>query len=299
MAHHLHRRGFLQTSGTLGAGIVLTGLCGPQLAAAQQAGGAPNAEKLGWRLGIQTWTFRLFSLFDAIDMTASLGLKYIETYVGQTISKDHPTARFRADMPADMRGLVKKKLADSGLTLTSHYEVGPFREMFEFCKDMGVEMLISDPPEGAYGYTFDAVDKLCEEYGITLALTNHPKPAPYWSPETVLGVCSGRSKRIGASGDIGHWVHEGLNPTECVKKLEGRLVQFHFRDRSKHGLDGHDVPLGTGIADIKGILAELHRKRIKPLFMLEYEYCEENPLPDLAQSVRFFNEVAAELAANG
>ena len=106
----------------------MTGLGMPQRAFTQQVGGIASAEALGWRLGVQTWTFRLFSLFEAIDMTASLGLKYIETFVGQPISKDHPTSLFKANMPADMRSLVKKKLADSGLTLTSHYEVGPFRE---------------------------------------------------------------------------------------------------------------------------------------------------------------------------
>jgi L-ribulose-5-phosphate 3-epimerase len=299
MRRGLDRRDFLKTAGATGIGVGLAGLNHPCLWAADLAQGAPNAEKIGWHLGVQTYTFHLFSLFEAIDMTASLGLKYIETYVGQRLSKDHPTAQFRANMPANLRTLVKKKLADSGLTLTSHYEVGPFREMFEFCKDMGMEMLISDPPEGAYGCHFDTVDKLCEEYGIALALTNHPKPAPYWKPDAVLKVCNGRSKRIGASGDIGHWVHEGLNPMECVKNLEGRILQFHFRDRNKYGRDSHDVPLGMGIADIKGILVELHRKRIKPIFMLEYEYHEENSLPEVAQSVKFFDAVAAELAARG
>jgi sugar phosphate isomerase/epimerase len=295
----MYRRGFLKSAAIVGTGMGLTGLTGLGTWAADPAKGAPNAEKLGWRLGVQTWTFRLFSLFEAIDMTASLGLKYIETFVGQRLSKDHPTAQFRANMPADLRAMVKKKLADAGLTLTSHYEVGPFPEMFSFCKDMGIEMLISDPPEGAYGYRFEAVDKLCEEYGVALALTNHPKPAPYWSPKTVLDACNGRSRRIGASCDIGHWMHEGFRPLECVKQLEPRILQFHFRDRNLVGHDGHDVPLGTGTADIPGILAELHRAKIKPLFMLEYEYHEDRSLPEVAQSVKFFDRVAGDLIAKG
>ena len=292
----MHRRRFLRNTAAVAAGMGFACIDGSHALSAETAKGAPNAEKLGWRLGVQTWTFRLFTLFEAIDMTASLGLKYIETFVGQPVSKEHPNVRFKADMPADMRKLVKKKLADAGLTLTSHYEVGPYPKLFEFCKDMGAEMLISDPPPGAFGYDFAAVDKLCDRYGITIALTNHPKPAPYWSPDEVLKACKGRSKRIVASGDIGHWVREGLNPLECVKKLEGRLAHFHFRDRNEYGDDGHDVPLGTGMADIKGIFAELHRKNLKPLFMLEYEYHEENSLPEVAQSVAYFNQQAGAFA---
>ena len=292
MARHLDRRDFLKTTGAAGIGLGLAGLSGPGLLAADLASGAPNAEKLGWRLGCQAWTFHRSTLFDAIEKTASLGLKYIESYVGQRLSDDHPTAQFRSNLPADLRTLVKKKLADSGVKLLSHCDVaGPYRELFDFAKDMGMEMLIAEPPED----DLDTCDKLCEEYGIPMALTNHPKPALYWNPDTVLKVCNGRSKRIGASGDIGHWVHEGLNPTECVKKLEGRLVQFHFRDMDKYGPDARDVPLGTGICDIKGILARLHRQGIKPIFMLE---CKDSySLPELAQSVKFFDQVAAEFAA--
>ena len=55
--------------------------------------------------------------------------------------------------------------------------------------------------------------------------------------------------------------------------------------------------MGTGIADIKGILADLHRKGIKPLFMLEYEYHEEKSLTEVAQSVAFFNEVVEKWLA--
>src|SRR6516165_579710 len=61
------------------------------LATADEAAkGAPNAEKLGWRLGCQAWTFNRFTLFEAIDKTAELGLKVIEAYPhGQSISKEN------------------------------------------------------------------------------------------------------------------------------------------------------------------------------------------------------------------
>jgi sugar phosphate isomerase/epimerase len=302
----IDRRGFLKTSGTLAAGMALADLGGVARAFGQQTNsasrieklalGLPNAEKLEWRVGVQLFTFRSFTLFESIDMVASLGLKYLETIPWQWVSKDEREP-LNCNAPVRLRKLVKKKLADAGVKVTSCFKDAPFPKMFEFAKDMGMDMVISDLGDGAFGYHYDAVDKLCEEYGITIALTNHPKPSAYWSPAEVLKVCKGRSRWIAASGDIGHWMHEGFAPLDCVKKLGDRLVQLHFRDRDKKGPEGHDVPLGTGTADVKGMLTELYHHNIKPLFSLEYETNEHDPLPQLVESIKYIDKVAAELAA--
>ena len=212
-----------------------------------RAKGAPNAEKLGWRLGCQAYTFNRFTFFEAVDKTASLGLHYIEAYPGQRISKDS-SAAIGADMTAADRKEVLKKLADSGVKMVNFGVGGCDRKHFEFAKEMGIETLVAEPDED----DFDAIDKLCDEFGINLAIHNHPKPSHYWNPDTVLKVCKGRSKRIGACADTGHWARSGLNPLECLKKLEGRIISFHFKDLNKMGLDAHDVPWGTGVCDVKG-----------------------------------------------
>ena len=105
---------------------------------------------------------------------------------------------------------------------------------------MGIKTLVSEPAEDA----FDTLDKLCEEYGINVAIHNHPKPSIYWDPDTVLKVCKGRSKRIGACADTGHWARSGFDPIECIKKLEGRIISFHLKDLNKKAADAHDVPWG-------------------------------------------------------
>ena len=50
------------------------------------------------------------------------------------------------------------------------------------------------------------IDKLCQKYEIKLAIHNHPKPTGYWHPANVLEALDGRSKWIGVSADVGHWV---------------------------------------------------------------------------------------------
>jgi len=276
-------------------------LGGARLTAEEVAQGAPNAEKLGWRLGMQAWTFHHATLFEAIDNTASLGLRYIEAYPGQKLSKEKPEVIVGDDSPAEVRKEIKQKLADSNVKLvnfgccTLSKDPDQCRRMFEFAGDMGIETLVSEPDEEA----FDTLDKLCEEYEINVAVHNHPKPSHYWNPETVLKVCRGRGRRIGACADTGHWMRSGFAPVECLKKLQGRLISFHLKDLDKKARKAHDVPWGTGVCDVKGMLVEVQRQGVKPFFAVEYEYNWGKAMPELAQCVKFFDKTAGELAKKG
>jgi sugar phosphate isomerase/epimerase len=293
----MNRRDFLKTTGAVGAGMGIAVLgCSPS-SAADPIKGAPNAEKLGWRLGCQAYSFNQFTFFEAVDKTASLGLHYIEAYPGQRISKKQ-SAAIGADMTAAQRKEVLKKLSDSGVKMVNFGVGGYDRKHFEFAKAMGVETLVAEPGEK----DFEAIDKLCDDFKINVAIHNHPKPSPYWSPDTVLKVCKGRSKRIGACADTGHWDRSGLTPLDCLKKLEGRIVSLHFKDLNQKGpgtsgKPTHDVPWGTGVCDVKAVLKELRRQKLKAVFSIEYEYHWDNSLPEIAKCVAYFDRVAMQLAA--
>ena len=174
-------------------------------------------------------------------------------------------------------------------------DIAQSRKVFEYAKDMGIETLVAEPSEDA----FDTIEKLCEEYGVNVAIHDHAKPSHYWNPDTVLKVCRGRSKRIGACADTGHWTRSGLKPVECVRKLEGRILSFHVKDMNEATLKADEVPWGTGVSNIKRVLTEVHRQRLKAVFTIEYEHTWEQSLPDIARCVKLFDQVAAELAAQG
>jgi len=289
MNHPLDRRNFLKAGAVLGAGLGLSGLGGT--AAAKEPVGTPNAEKLGWRLGCQAWSFNKYTFFAAIDKTAGLGLRYIEAFPGQKISKEIATG-FGDGLSAEQRKTIKQKLADSGVKLVNFGVTGiSGRKTFDFAKDMGIETIVSEPGEG----DFQKLDELCGEYAVNVAIHNHPKPSHYWNPDTVLKVTKELSKRIGACCDTGHWPRSGLNSVECLKKLQGRIVSFHFKDVIKNGNDIHDVPWGTGINDVKGMMTEIHRQGIKAVFSIEYEYNWDHSLPEIALCVAYFDKVAGEL----
>jgi sugar phosphate isomerase/epimerase len=205
--------------------------------------------------------------------------------------------RTNQDMSPAMVNVFKKICADNGVQPIAHGVVplskdeAECRRTFEFCKAMGMEVITAEPEFDA----FDTIEKLCDEYQINVGLHNHATPSRYWNPDTVLEVCKGRSKRIGACADTGHWMRSGLIPLEQVKKLEGRIISFHFKDLNQMGR-GHDVPWGTGMADVEGMLTELKRQGFKGLFAVEYERNWTTSLPEIAQCVEYFDQVAAELS---
>lgn len=55
-------------------------------------------DKLGWKLAVQAWTFKLFTLEETLDKLNKLGVKYIEIYPGQEIGGGiKGTTNFTAD----------------------------------------------------------------------------------------------------------------------------------------------------------------------------------------------------------
>jgi len=262
-----------------------------------QPAGTPNAEKLGWRLACQAYSFNRFTFFEAVDKTASTGCKYIEAYPGQKLSPDKNDVLFDHNAPQDVLDAVKAKLASAGVTLVNYGVVdlpaneAEARKVFDFAQKMGIETIVSEPAAEA----LDTVQKLVKEYGIRVAIHNHPKPSKYWDPARVLAATQGR-EGIGSCADTGHWMRSGVNPLDALQMLSGKIVSFHFKDLNEfNNKDAHDVVWGTGKADVKALLAEMKKQGFKGVFSIEYEYNWDNSVPEITQCVAAFDQFAAEL----
>lgn len=281
---------------------------------------APHAEELGWRVGIQAFSLYRSTLYETINAAQSLGVHYIEAIPFQRLSKEKPRVRTNHKMPPEIQAEIKAKLKAADVKLTSYGVVdmpndeSECRAVFDFAKAMGIETIVSEPPPEALAL----IDKLCEEYGINVAIHNHPEPSPYWNPDTVVEACKGRSKRIGACADTSHWMRSGIDPLEALKKLEGRLLTFHFGEVNREDVealmlrhrDGDtkkmvsainkvpNVVWGTGGGDVKAWLAEIKRQEVKAVFSIEsfFELKPAVAIPKMAQCIEYFDKAAAELA---
>lgn len=296
----IDRRTFLKTTGLLAAGAGVTGLRGLGQAVPETPSLTAAADRLGWRLGVHAYSFRNFTLYESIEKTAAFGLRWFGAYPTQRLSPDAPGVQVLATLPAATRREIRRRLDDAGLKLVhfgvSGFDQGAdrFREVFDFAAELGVEALLAEPPEDA----FDALEKLCDEYRIGLAIHNHAqhhRNSRYWNPDLVMKTCAGRGRHIGACVDIGQWTRSDLVPLECLRKMEGRILASHFKDMNQIGEKGHCVRFGAGVCDVPGMLAEIHRQNAKPVFMIEYEYNWADNGPDITACARFFNEAVTRL----
>ena len=254
------------------------------------------AEQLGWQLGAQAYTFRAISFFETVDKLHELGLKYVEMYPGQ-ILKPGVKSKTGTGMTEAEIAEMQAKLKEAGVKVVSFGVAGipdkteaAARQHFEWAKKLGIEVLVTETKPTPM------LDKLSQEYGIKIALHNHPKT---WPVEQVLEACQGLSKNIGSCSDTGHWKRAGHVPVEELKKLEGRIIELHFKDvvptANKKGYE--DVPWGTGDCDAKAMLAEIKRQGFKGHFQIEYEHgTVADLMKNLPLCVAFFDQVAADLA---
>jgi sugar phosphate isomerase/epimerase len=267
-------------------------------------------EKLGWKLAVHSYTFRKFSIFDAIDKTASMGIKYmsISGKINLLVDgkpKTVPTPDISDADAAAVAAHMKEKGLDPeflnmGVVKPTVNEAET-RKLFEAAKRLHIAILVAEPETHdkmeELGPVMDVVEKLAKEYNIKVAIHNHPGPKNfYWNPATVLAAVKGRSPLLGACADVGHWVRSGLDPVECLKMLEGRVITLHFKDLDAANLLAKDVPWGTGVSNVKGMMQELKRQNFKGAFCVEWERDEEDSVPHITQCAQFFNAECAELA---
>jgi len=257
-------------------------------------------EKLGWRLGIEAYTFHKYTLFEAIERTAQLGLLYMGGLSFQKVSKEIPK-NFDDQLTDDELKQIRLKLDSAGIRLLTYYihripgdEAG-CRKVFEFGRKIGIETFMSEPlPEA-----LNTIEKFCDDYDINVAIHNHDQKASpqYWHPEGVLKVCQGRSRRIGACGDLGYWMRSGIDPIKAVNTLKDRLLTVQMHDLHELSPEGHDVPWGTGVGKTGQFIEEIHRLGIRPtMFGLEYSYNWFESMPEIARCIDFFNRMSMKLA---
>lgn len=277
---------------SLRKGLLLFGMAAMTYAAPAVA--QQKEAKLGWKLGAQSYSFRLFTLTEALDKLDSCGLHFVECYNGQKIGGDiEGNMDFKMDAAKQKAVLAllkskKKQLVAFGV-VTPRGEA-EWKQMFDFAKAMGIQIITSEPRT----QDLDVVSRLADEYKIKVAFHDHPKPSHYWHPDSVLTAVQGRSKYMGACADIGHWVRSGLDPVECLQKLKGRVFSLHIKDLNAKAPKAHDVVWGTGVCNIEGVVKELKAQKFKGVISAEYEHNWANSVPDITAGVKNLRAMIAK-----
>lgn len=246
-----------------------------------------------WKLGVQLWTFHNFPFVTALEKADSAGIKYIEAFPGQPMGGDFKDT-FNYTMGADSRKKVKDLLSGKGISLVAFGVVVPqtpeeWRKVFEFAKDMGIRYITAEPLRNH----LDTVNTMAGEYGVMVAIHNHPKPSPYDYPDSVLTAINGRIN-LGACVDVGHLTRNGVEVVPALKSMEGRIMGIHLKDiDAANKVDAGDVILGKGVVPLPEIFAELRRQKFSGMFSIEHEANWDNNVPDVIQDREFFEKQIA------
>lgn len=262
-------------------------------APAPETSGGPGTSEI--RLGVQGYTFRESNIADALTKTREVGVRYFEAYFKHELGADLP-GKFDHHMSAQTRGKILDIAKSKGVRIVSYYvdygeTAEDWRKIFEFAQAMGMEQIATEPqPE-----YLDLVEKLSREFGIRVAVHNHPRPSPYLTryadPEIALEAIRNRGATIGLCADTGHWARSGFDPVSCLRRAEGRIIELHLKDIAKRGdVQAVDLPFGTGTSDALGQLRELQRQSFRGYLFIEYENHRASLQDDVAQCVRFCRE---------
>jgi len=227
----------------------------------------------GFRVGVQSYSLRAFSVQEAIKDVHELGLHYIEIYPGH----------FPITSTAEEKTALKKLLADNDVKFVAYGVCGfdgseeVARKYFDFAKEMGIEVLSVNPtPE-----ELDFLDKLVKEYDIKVAIHNHGPGARYDKLQDVLTAIEGRDPRIGACIDTGHFMRSDEDPVECAKKLGARVHLVHLKDIKVLPDKKVFTIQGEGDMDMPAFFTVLKSNNYAGPLSLEYEENKDNPMPDM------------------
>jgi sugar phosphate isomerase/epimerase len=247
----------------------------------------PALTSAGFSISVQCWSFKEFTLFEAIEMAAGAGCN-VEIFPGQKIGGPLGDAKLGPDNTDEQIQQILDHLkkhhvtaVNFGVTAISKNEAEA-RKTFEFAKKLGLYGVTTESLDA-----LDTLEKLAKEFDLKVCFHNHPKPTALWNPDTVWKAIQGRHENIGYCADIGHWASSGLNPLDVIRKIAPRVRSFHLKDRASIEKWTHDQPFGTGVIDLVAILDEVRKHGFAGNVSIEYEHNWKTNQPEVAQCAGF------------
>jgi len=248
-----------------------------------------------WKLGVQLWTFRMFTITEALQKADSCGIKYVEAFWGQALGGETKDT-FGISMTQAGRDKLKELLKSHNIQMVAMGVISPGTKedwvaAFKLAKEFNLSYITAEPKKTMW----DFVDSLAGAYAIKIAIHDHPKPNGYWHPDSVLAAIHGHAN-IGSCADIGHWTRNGLDVVDCLKKLEGHIYGVHLKDVIVFGkTDAADTVVGKGVIKFDPIFAELKRQNFSGMFSIEHESNWYHGVPDVIETVKFYNDQVGKL----
>jgi sugar phosphate isomerase/epimerase len=240
-------------------------------------------------LGIASYSFREFTLDQALDMAKTLGVTHM------TFKDVHVP---RTDLPETTRAL-RAKIEAAGITIVGGGTINvandpvQIKKEFEYAKNAGFPMIYTSPVPAA----LDTLEQLAKTYDIKVCIHNHGPEDKLWPrPQDAYAAVKSRDRRMGLCVDVGHTLRTGTDPVQACREVRDRLYDMHVKDMTVSTDQRSETKVGRGLIDFPALFRTLIEIGYKGQVGLEYEIEPQNPLPGMIESMAYMRGVLAATA---
>jgi sugar phosphate isomerase/epimerase len=259
--------------------------------AAAGAAARPAARSVfgGVEVGVQSYTFRAFTIERMIAAMTSVGLTSLELWNGHL----DPLKASEDDFKA-----VRRQLDAAGIRVNAYCANFPtdatdehLERAFRGARLLGTRVMTSSCEKPL----LPRLDEWCRRHQVRLGLHNHwlgdswfkgDKALNFEGPADFLDALKGRSDRLAINLDIGHFSAAGHDPVEFFRRHHRRIVSLHVKDRDRDPEHTYRR-FGQGATPIDDVLKLAREVRFPHGANIEYEMDEQDPTEGVRDSLAY------------
>jgi sugar phosphate isomerase/epimerase len=247
----------------------------------------------GIQVGVQSFTFREFSVEKMIAAMKSIGLTSVELWQGHL----DPAKASEADFKT-----TKQKLDEAGIKVSAYCVNFPedasddlLDRGFRGALLLGTRVMTASVKKEQVG----RLDKWCVKHRIRLGLHNHwlgdswfkgDKTKEFESPDDLMNALKGSSPYMNINLDIGHFYAAGFDPVDFFRKHHARIVSLHVKDRDRDAEHSNRL-FGKGATPIVETMKLAKRLRFRYAANIEYENEPENPVDGVRDAFAYLKGI--------
>ena len=234
----------------------------------------------GIQVGVQSYTFRTFSVDKMIEAMVSIGLSSVELWDGHL----NPMKASEADFKA-----IRKKFDDAGISVNAYCVNFPVTATdehldrgFNGAMLLGTRVMTASVKKPIV----PRLSQWCQKYKIKLGLHNHwfgekgfkgDRSQEFETPDDFMSALKGSSDYLSINLDIGHFYAAGFDPVTFIRDHHSRIVSLHIKDRDKDA-EHTQRRFGGGATPIAETMKLIKKIRFKYAANIEYEPEAANPI---------------------
>jgi sugar phosphate isomerase/epimerase len=275
-------------------GGLLCAALGGMVAAAPESKMRPSVAG-GVQIGVQSYTFREFSIDRMIDAMKSVRLTSVELWDGHLDPMKATEADFKA---------VKKKFDAAGIRVSAYCVNFPETASDEYLDRgfSGAGLLGTSVMTASVQKSITPrLDQWCRKYKVRLGLHNHwfgdswfkgDRTKEFETPEDFMNALRQASNYLNINLDIGHFYAAGFDPVSFIRQHHDRIVSIHVKDRDRDR-EHTNRRFGQGATPIAEAMKALKQVKYRYAANIEYEEEAKNPTEGVRQAYDYLKRALA------